>query len=226
MRKTLVLIALAIALSGCVKVTESNLKSIVSTQVTAAVSEALPSTSTMRKTLYTYYLPTSVGRREASQSSTVLFSNNYNVLMNLDIVSVLTEKFYAVENTNPLRAYTLASDPLFTLNGTYTDLKNITNAYIVTLNAIEKNIVLLTLQTKYFVFSAVIPMAAVGDVVYDMIRIVRTCTVNTSDVVTLYSNRETFSYTKETLDIFSQLAPESGKIADMIKESTPAVPKK
>lgn len=224
MRKTLLLIALALVLSGCVKVNGSNLKSIVSAQVVTAVSEALPTTSTMRKTLYSYYLPTSVGRREASQSSTVLFSNNYNVLMNLDIVSVLTEKFYATESADPLRAYVLATDPLFTLAGTYKDLKSVENTYVVTVNAIENNVVLLTLQTKYFVFSAVIPMAAAGDVVYDMMKIVRTCSINSDEVTTLYSNRETFSYTKETLEIFSQLAPESGKIIDMIKETTPTTP--
>lgn len=224
MRKTLLLIALAIVLSGCVKVNGSNLKSTVSTEVNAAVSEGLPATSTMRKTLYSYYLPTSVGRREVSQSSTVLFSNNYNVLMNLDIVSVLSEKFYATESADPLRAYTLASEPLFKLTGTFKDLKSVENAYLVTVNAIEKNVVLLTLQTKYFVFSAVIPMAAAGEVAYDMMKIVRTCTINSDEVITLYSNRETFSYTKETLEIFSQLAPESGKIIDMIEETTPTTP--
>jgi len=224
MRKTLLLIALALVLSGCVKVNGSNLKSIVSAQVATAVSETLPTTSTMRKTLYSYYLPTSVGRREVSQSSTVLFSNNYNVLMNLDIVSVLSEKFYATESADPLRAYALATDPLFTLTGTYKDLKAVENAYVITVNAIEKNVVLLTLQTKYFVFSAVIPMAATGEVVYDMMKIVRTCSINSDEVITLYSNRETFSYTKETLEIFSQLAPESGKIIDMIEETTPTTP--
>jgi hypothetical protein len=85
---------------------------------------------------------------------------------------------------------------------------------------VKGNIVLVTLQTRYFLFSAIAPFVLAPDILYDMLLIARTCRVNVDEVVLRYANRETINYQKETLEIFSQLAPDSGKVIDMISVDT------
>lgn len=215
MQKILKILVLALLLSGC-RVNNVDIKVEITVALDAAANAALTMNQSLRKANYVYYLPPDVGRKESSQSSTVLVIENTNVLMNLDIVSVLSDRFYKSDQIELLRAFIAASTPIYKKEAASIDLDNKSLPYAATIVPVQGNTVLISLQTRYFLFSAIAPFALASDLLYDMLLIARTCRVNTDEVVTRYSNRETINYQKETLDIFSQLAPESGKVIDMI----------
>ncbi|MGB7595233.1 MAG: hypothetical protein WBL80_06685 [Erysipelotrichaceae bacterium] len=215
MQKILKILVLALLLSGC-RVNNVDIKVDITVALDAASNADLIMNQSLHKANYVYYLPPDVGRKESSQSSTILVIQNTNVLMNLDIVSVLSDRFYKSDKIELLRAFIAASTPIYKKEDATFDLDHKSLPYAATIVTVEGNSVLISLQTRYFLFSAIAPFALASDLLYDMLLIARTCRVNADQVVLRYSNRETINYQKETLDIFSQLAPESGKVIDMI----------
>jgi hypothetical protein len=219
MKKILKILVLTLLLSGC-SVDNVDIKVDIGVALNAAANANLIMNQTLHKANYDYYLPPNVGRKESSQSSTILVIQNTNVLMNLDIVSVLSDRFYKSDTIELLRAFIAASTPLYLKKDATFDLDHKSLPYAATILPVEGNSVLISLQTRYFLFSAIAPFALAPDLLYDMLLIARTCRVSVDEVVLRYSNRETINYQKETLDIFSQLAPESGKVIDMISVDT------
>ena len=216
MKKTLLTIGLILLLTGCTTLTQNSVRSEISSRLSQARDLELTMVQNYNKASYSYYLPPSIGRRESNASSTVLISQNTNILMNLDIVSVLSDKFYAAETTDLLRTYLQKSIPVYAKKGTYRSIDNKEVAYNATVFQVDNLNYLISLQTKYFLFSAIAPFPLAPQLFFDMMVVARTATVDTQEIILLFSNREIINYQKETLDIFSQLAPESGKVIDMI----------
>ena len=50
-----------------------------------------------------------------------------------------------------------------------------------------------------------------------MLRLARTVVIDRSLILANYSNTETINYQKVNLNMFSQMAPESGTVLDMIE---------
>jgi hypothetical protein len=219
MKTILKILVLALLLAGC-RVTNVDIKVDITVALDAAANADLIMNQSLHKANYVYYLPPDVGRKESSQSSTILVIQNTNVLMNLDIVSVLSDRFYTTEKIELLRAFIAASTPIYKKEDATFDLDHKSLPYAATIVPVSGNAVMISLQTRYFLFSAIAPFTLASDLLYDMLLIARTCRVNADQVVLRYSSRETINYQKETLDIFSQLAPESGKVIDMISVNT------
>ncbi len=209
------IIVLVVLLSGCA-INNVDIKTNITLALDAAANTNLIMNQGLRKANYVYYLPPDVGRKESSQSSTILVSHNTNVLMNLDIVSVLSDRFYKSDKTELLRAFIAKGTPIYKRSEATFDLDHKSLPYSAVILPIEGQNVLVSLQTRYFLFSAIAPFALASDLLYDMLLIARTTRVNEAEIVLRYSNRETINYQKETLEIFSQLAPDSGKVIDMI----------
>lgn len=209
------LILLAVLLTGC-SLTTNSIKARVAIALDRASEVRLTMNQNQNKTTYDYYLAPDIGRRESSLSSSVLFAHNANILMNLDIVSVLSDRFYETEGTDPLRKFILNTTPVYQRSDDVLTIDKRLMTYVATISPVENNIVLISLQTRYFLFTAIAPFASAPDLLYDMLVVCRTATISEDQIILLYSNRETINYQKETLDIFSQLAPESGKVIDMI----------
>jgi hypothetical protein len=219
MRKSLLILIIVVLLAGC-SVNMLDTKIQIGVSLDDAALTELTMNQNLRKATFDYFLPPDVGRKESSQSSTVLVSHNVNILMNLDIVSVLGDRFYKTEGMELLRAFILAAPPIYKKSDATIGLDQKSLPYDVKVIQIKGNIVLVTLQTRYFLFSAIAPFVLTPDILYDMLLIARTCRVNVDEVVLRYANRETINYQKETLEIFSQLAPDSGKVIDMISVDT------
>lgn len=215
MKQILKIMVLVLVLTGC-SVKPVDIKTNITVALDDAATADLIMNQGLRKANYVYYLPPAVGRKESSQSSTILVSHNTNVLMNLDIVSVLSDRFYKSDKIELLRAFIAKATPIYKKEAATFDLDHKSLPYSATILSVEGNSVLISLQTRYFLFSAIAPFTLASDLLYDMLLIARTCRVNEEEVILRYSNRETINYQKETLEIFSQLAPDSGKVIDMI----------
>jgi hypothetical protein len=51
-----------------------------------------------------------------------------------------------------------------------------------------------------------------------MLRIARTVTVNTNAVLAAYSRRETITYHARKVELFTNIAPESGEISELFSD--------
>lgn len=219
MRKILFSMFLALmvlmSLSACV-IDENSMPQRLQKAIDEASTMPLNRYTNLDSVLYDYYLPPSFGRRNASLSSVVLVNQNVEILMNLDVVGILNAQS-DLASANVLRSTVNTTQSMIALSGVTSDLKGLDLAYEVSVNELSTNRVLLTLQSESFIFSSILPIALVPETAFEMLRIARSASVQSEAILATYSNKEIINYQKETLDMFAQLAPESGTVVDMIE---------
>jgi uncharacterized protein YceK len=223
MKRQLILFLLVLlSLSACSSVTKDTLSSALNQSATQAESEVINMQTNISKGLYSYYLPPNIGRKTSSQTSTILTSNNINILMNLEIIDVISDSYYIeATKTRSFKSMVATADNVTTLDRTLIDSAGNEVSYRISILTVNDNLILLTLEGGYFYFTAITPISISGEILYDMIKIARTAIVDKPAVLLAYSTRESIDYKKETLDMFSQIAPESGTILDMISGGQP-----
>ncbi len=189
---------------------------MVSLKASADKAETLKVNTSVniRKGLYSFYLPAHIGRKSSTVTSSILSSNNVNILMNLDVIDVISDNYY--ESSKSFKSMLAATENVLTFDGIFLNSKEKPIPYRVSVLEVSENRVLLTMEGGYFMFVAITPLTLSTEILADMIQIARTCDVDSAAVLLSYSTRESINYQKETLDMFSQIAPESGTILDMI----------
>lgn len=218
-RLVLLLLIGMFGLSACTQATQENLLQNLQNTAATAESETINETSNISKALYSYYLPPTIGRKTSTETSTILTSNNINILMNLDIINVISDSYY--DSSESFKSMLAATQNLVSFDSIATNRKKVPITYRISVLPITDKLILLTLEGGYFMFTAITPMGLSSEILYTMIKIARTCIVDSPAVLLAYSTRESIDYKKETLDMFSQIAPESGTILDMISNGKP-----
>ncbi|NTW95702.1 MAG: hypothetical protein HGB31_03685 [Erysipelotrichaceae bacterium] len=220
MKKMLILFLLMMfGLSACSEITLDSLQSYLKASASDAESEKISPLNNISKELFSYYLPQHVGRKVSSETSTILTSNNVNILMNLDVIDVISDTYY--DTARSFRSMLAASQNLDSFDSTFLNRKGETITYRVSVLEVSDSLILLTLEGGYFMFTAITPIGLSTEILYDMLTIAKSCEVDGPAVLLAYSTRESIDYKKETLDMFSQIAPESGTVLDMISGGQP-----
>ena len=221
-RLVLLFCVVIFGLSACSSITKESLSAYLESAASEAKSQPVNSVTNISKGLYSYYLPTSIGRKASTETSNILTSNNVNILMNLDVIDVISDSYYdTVSKTETFKSMLSKSKDLITFDGSYSDSADKTVSYRVSILYVNESMILLTLEAGYFMFTAITPISVSDEILYDMIRIARSCVVDSAAVLLSYSTRESIDYKKETIDMFSQIAPESGTVLDMISGGKP-----
>ena len=208
-------------LSACSQITADNLSVYLKAAANRAENESLNPIANISKGMYDYYLPPHVGRKTSNETSTILVSNNVNILMNLDVIDVISDSYYVDSTTRSFKSMLSKTDNLSTFDGLFTNREGDEIPYRVSILPINDTMILLTLEGGYFIFTAITPLSVSDELLFDMIKIARSCVVDKPAVLLAYSTRESIDYKKETLDMFSQIAPESGTVLDMISGGKP-----
>jgi len=203
-------------LSGCV-VSSTDLAPRYANAIEEAITQEMNVYNSMTRELFSYYLPLSIGRRMSTETSMVLISHQEEILMNLDVISILNKAYYQSDAINVLRSSVSINEALYRHEGSFHDMKGDEVKYQVSANPLSDQDVLLTLETEYFIFSSIHPYSISSDILYDMIRIARSAQIEKEMILSTFSNREIIDYQKETLNMFAQLAPETGTVIDMIE---------
>ena len=204
-----------LVLGGCAQINQTNLESAILASMEDVANNPNNSINNMRKGLYSYYLPKTVGKVSSTELSSVLISHNTKVLLNLDVIAVLSETYYS-DTQNVLRSFVNKETALVDLSGFYLDSDFNHIDYTVSVIKLSNQKVLLTVQTEYFIFSSIAAMALSPELVFDILSVARSIKMDKPAVLLVYSQREIINYQKETLSIFSQISPESGTVLDMI----------
>lgn len=209
------MLVMSLALGACAR-TGDPIQNRYKASEEEAKNAQLSAFTSMNRELFGYYLPPSIGRRSSTPTSVLLISNQEKILMNLDVVNVLNQAYYTDNGTNLLRTNTQILDALYASTGTYTNAQGLESEYQIKAFALSADEILLSLETENFIFSSIHASAVSPEILYDMLVIARSTTVNKSAVLAAFSTREIINYQKETLNMFTQLAPESGTVMDMV----------
>lgn len=173
----------------------------------------------IQKPLYTFYLPPHIGRIQSTETASILRVGNINILMNLDVIDVIADTYYA--SGNVFKQLVAQTQSVVSFEGTLTTTQQKPIAYKVTVIDIGNREVLLTLESGYFIMTAIVPIGEAATILEDMVLMVRSAIVDTDEVLLSYSTRESIDYQQETINLFEQIAPESGSVLDMISGDTP-----
>jgi len=221
-RQLILLMLVMLSLSACSAVNKGTLSSALNSAASQAESDVINEHTNISKGLYSYYLPPNIGRKASSPTSTILTSNNINILMNLEIIDVISDSYYIeATSTRSFKSMVAATENLTTFDRTFTNSAGNEVGYRVSILHVNDKLILLTMEGGYFYFTAITPLSISAEILYDMIKIARTAIVDNAAVLLAYSTRESIDYKKENLDMFSQIAPESGTILDMISGGQP-----
>lgn len=215
MRKLFVILGICIVLSGCSMNTYFDNRSY-DKAIENAMTQPMSEFATMNRDLFSYYIPPSIGRKNASLNSVTLQSHNQTILMILDVINILNESYYK-DNSGTLRKLLKVENAFYTSSGFYENDKNALSAYLVSSMKLSDNTVLLSLQTENFVFMSIHPLSISPDILYDMFRVARSTTINRDLILSTYSTREVLDFKTQSLNMFTQAGPESGTVLDMIK---------
>lgn len=209
----------ALLLSGCSTVSTTSLDRQLRQAVQRAAIVDYKAINNIQKTLYTYYLPPHIGRVQSTDTASILRSGNVNILMNLDVIDVIADAYYDTKNV--FKQLVAQSQSLVSFEGELINAQQKALPYKVTVISVGNQEVLLTLESGYFILTAITATVEAPDILEDMVILVRSAKVDKEQVLVAYSTREVVDYQQETIDLFEQIAPESGSVLDMISGGNP-----
>ncbi len=164
---------------------------------------------------FDYYLPITMGREMSTETSVVLQSSNTEILMKLDIVNIVLRS--SLEAASDLRSVFNESKAISSIDGKTLDGRGFDQYYRAQLFDLNNSDYLIVVQTQNTVLTSRVKLGLVSETAYQMVRLARSVVIDRSLILANYSNTETINYQKVNLNMFSQMAPESGTIVDMIE---------
>ena len=219
-KKFWLIIGISFLLAGC-SVTRSNVKELASKQLDDAVTAEICSSVNINKGLISYYLEPSIGRISGNKSNSVFKIDGYEVVLNIDVSSVITTKYYGVgTNEQDFRDIDAFPNQIDEVTGSFLSGSGIIKDFRYRLYRVSDNEYGILLQTSNLIMVGKTGRGDVLDVIRKMMSILRTCRVDEEKIISTYSKKELINYKKETLDIFQKTYPENGSVQDMISDSS------
>jgi|GEM_PF-1716087 len=222
LRISAAVLAVALMLGGCGAVSDTTIQRDVELLAGKAVSVKMPTGTNIAKKFYKLYLVNGIGRLDATATTNTFEIDGVKALLNLDVAAIIESSYYKSDSDNgmSLRAMDALSDPLVTKTGRFTNTLGKEIIYQASVKQLAEGADYIMVQTTQFIFTAVAAPAQVAGTIYEMIKILRTCQVDTDAVVAAYANAAKTSYTKTTITLFDETLPSSGVIASYLEDWT------
>ena len=218
MRKLLVLLLTLFLMTGCTKQVEftNDLRRKTIDSIDEALTIELPefSENNSEKEFYSYYLFPGIGRREIDEISNIFVIYGNEAVLNLDVAGILSRSVY---DESALRSVESFREKTFIKNGVCKNSRGLNMAYHIEMKVVD-SIAYIIFQTNQFIFTASCPVLEVDETAYEMIKTVRTCSVDTNKVIDKYSNIDKAQYDISTIKLFKEVLPESGRIIDYMDD--------
>ena len=211
---SLVILMCLLLLSGC-RVDNKSVLELIDGTIEEAILLSMPKTVNMNKKLLSYYLQPSIGKMESSQTNSVFKMYGNLVILNIDVASVISRKYYTTVQLNDLRQLDAFENMVFEKEGSFPTATNIVRNYRYRLYQVSNKEYGILLQTSNLMCVALVPIGDVLNVTTDMFLLVRSARIDEEAVVSAYSQKELINYEKETLDLFDKLYPDEGLLIDL-----------
>lgn len=214
MRKYVIIFILFI--SGC-SVSGVSLNQQIDASVAFVSAQPAVSIQNNHSPLYSYYLPRNLGRRESNQLSATFVSHGEEVVLSLDIASIIMNRFYRIQLAGQLRPLYGTDNAIAVKNGSFKENNGTTTDFRIVVLPFTAKLRMVYVQSQDFLVSAVLPMAKIQPVLSDMLIVLRNAKAQSNDVVNLFSNKVVVDYDRISKELIEFIAPESGTIVDMLK---------
>lgn len=211
------LILLIALLSGC-----SNQAVSLQQDLDTSLAEVSQSGITVKadntKEFYSYYLEPSIGRRSSTEFSNLFVKDGQEFVMNLNAAQVVNDAYYQTVTTESMNfdSFTVLAKS----TGEYVTTKNDQDTYEAIVFQNTNQSVIVSLTTHYFSFYGITNRVLASSLAQEMLKIARTTSVNEKAILSAYSSRKQINYRKESLDLFGENRPESGRVEELITDKT------
>ncbi len=223
MKKTtkilIVTIIAMLVLYGCSfeKTNVDNIDKRMNKAIELVIEQPVASYQNMNKSLYGYFLPLHVGKRDSTAYSNLLIIDNHEVLMSLNPSSIIIDQYYKGNSSKKVATYDIA---IYSKVFKTTDYANKNLDLSVSIFEFEQYYYMLV-KSAYFTFLTTAPLEQMPIIIQDIIRIIKTTYVNKEKVLATYSRKEAINYQQQATTIFSQSIPENGTLAEMLENYFP-----
>jgi hypothetical protein len=217
MKKCLLPILCILILTGCSSSsTAYDLQDGLNRNIKNA-EEGEASEASFHKQYYSYYTQPGIGHFESTQYANVFSLDGNRFLMNLNISSVINQKYYedADSGSEELSVQKASAEA----DGIFKDIKGNKHSWKAAVYQASNDKYMTCLYTDTVYFYAVSDGISAVRMAGEMLSIARSVTVDTKAVAAAYSNKETVQYSGEKMDLFDSIAPESGRVSELFKDS-------
>ena len=218
MKKLIIALLTVFLLTGCSKNVEftNDLRRKMIDSIDDALVVDLPefSENNSEKEFYSYYLFPGSGRREIDEISNIFVIYGNEAVLNLDVAGILSRSVY---EESALREIESFREKNFIKNGVCKNSRGLNMSYHIEMKVVD-SIAYIIFQTNQFIFTASCPVLEADETAYEMIKTVRTCSVDTNKVIDKYSNIDKAQYDVSTIKLFKEVLPESGRIIDYMDD--------
>ena len=208
--KRVVLLLLSLCLLGCTNYPE-DLNGLLNQKIEYVFTLPVDKPIYNHK-YYSYYLEPSVGRITSSQTSNTFNYMNHPFVLNLNVSGIIRSSIYPNDLVEGLK---LSELPLIAQNeGEYSNYDEEIHPYTVNLYQIH-NGVLVLFHSDTIDFYSICDKYTAVEMVQVMMRIARSIHIDRELVVSTFSRQQVISNKKEAIQLFQNLAPESGVIEQL-----------
>jgi hypothetical protein len=210
------LIVFILFISGC-SVSGVSLNQQVDASVAFVSSQPEIQLRNNNTKLYSYYLPPNIGKRSSNQLAATLISHDEEIVLSLDIASIIMNRFYRVQLAGQLRPLYGSQQAIVIKNGSFKESTGMMSDYRIVVMKLSDDRYMTYVQNRQFLVSAILPKAKIQPVVTDMLIVLRSAKAQSNDIVNLFSNKVVVDYRRISRELIEFIAPESGTIVDMLK---------
>ena len=219
MKKLLMLMLVMVMLAGCTAVKvplDVDFKKEVLKSIREASEVELPefSENNSHKEYYDYYLFQGVGRKEIDEISNIFIFYDNEAVLNLDVAGILKRSVYEDSSLRDIESFQGKS---LYAEGSCRNSRGLPMSYRMEMKVVD-GAAYIILQTNQFIFTASCPLLEADETIYEMMKTLRTCSVDTKLVIDTYSNQDKATYRISNIRLFREILPESGRIIDYMDD--------
>lgn len=219
--KKLACILTVLLLCGC-QLNEAQLKDELTSELNEMASCASISYTTMKKPLYSYYLPKDVGRLQSNSLSSLLMKDGVKFIMNFNPNEVVIHDYYHSTIVKFLQPFVLDEEStlFYKGRGTFKGSDGRYHDYECQISELENDNYLLLLDMEYVNFTAVLKAVQIKPLINSMFVIAKSVQYDPKEVVSMYSLRSSSESVMMDLEDFSEELPENGALSDLINQNS------
>ncbi|NLA78804.1 MAG: hypothetical protein GX845_04565 [Erysipelothrix sp.] len=207
-----VILVVLVLLVGCT-IEPAQINDAIDKEIEASLSLKAPEVKNYKTPYYSFYLPPHVGVRDSNKIGTTFISQNHEILMNIDIPTIIMRRYYRYDLENNMRVFDLEKDD-YQYQGKFENFEGDELDFEVFINEDDQKYIILV-HSNHVVLSSWVPLSNVPAILSDMLLLMRFTTVDEPKIVQTYSRKQIIDYQQQVLEMFEQVAPESGTLLDM-----------
>ncbi|MGN1398712.1 MAG: hypothetical protein ACI4WG_01775 [Erysipelotrichaceae bacterium] len=217
-KKILVILLSVLLLSACGQ--QSNMYSEIEAAANRAIRVDLSKIGENNcvKKYYSYYQSKNVGRVESDDLSNIFLIDGNSASLSLDVTSIVNDSILTDTNEFNIRDIGSLENPLYSKLSLFTNRNDEIIPYKLSVADCSNNQYFIMLQTSQFVFMCLSEKNSCVNTIYEMILLLRTALVETTQLILDYSSDSLVSNNISVITIFEEVVPESGYLIDYVND--------